>query len=238
MIRFRADLHVHTVLSPCAGRDMLPEQIVKAALFHEINLIAITDHNASQNAAAVIAVAEEKGLLALPGMELETIEEIHSLCLFDSLEQLQTLQEFVDHHLPDRTNNEAVFGPQEIVDQHGEVLAHEERMLLAPVQISIQDACRFVTNIGGLFIPAHVNREAFGLLPHLGSIPPDLEVEFLEITRNAHRDTLLQRYPQLANYYLLKNGDVHYLEDFLGELEFSAKGSSLAAIREGLISVL
>ena len=84
MIRFRADLHVHTVLSPCAGRDMLPEQIVKAALFHEINLIAITDHNASQNAAAVISVAEEQGLLALPGMELQTIEEIHSLCLFDN----------------------------------------------------------------------------------------------------------------------------------------------------------
>ena len=78
MIRFRADLHVHTVLSPCAGRDMLPEQIVKAALFHEINLIAITDHNASQNAAAVISVAEEQGLLALRGMELQTIEEIHS----------------------------------------------------------------------------------------------------------------------------------------------------------------
>ena len=238
MIRFRADLHVHTVLSPCAGRDMLPEQIVKAALFHEINLIAITDHNASQNAAAVISVAEEQGLLALPGMELQTIEEIHSLCLFDNLDQLQTLQELVDRLLPNRTNNEAVFGPQVIVDKHGEVLAHEKRMLLAPVQITIQDACRFVSNLGGLFIPAHVNREAFGLLPRLGSVPPDLEVEFLEITRNANKDTLLQKYPQLAEYHLLKNGDVHYLEDFLGALEFYAQGSSLAAIRDGLISIL
>jgi hypothetical protein len=217
---------------------MLPEQIVKAALFHEINLIAITDHNASQNAAAVIAVAEEQGLLALPGMELETIEEIHSLCLFDSLEQLQTLQEFVDRFLPDRSNNEAAFGPQEIVDRHGEVLALEERMLSAPVQISIQDACRFVTNLGGLFIPAHVNREAFGLIPRLGMVPPDLEVEFLEITRNTQKDILLQKYPQLADYYLLKNGDVHYLDDFLGELEFSAQDSNLAAIRKDLISII
>lgn len=238
MIRFRADLHVHTVLSPCAGRDMLPEQIVKAALFHEINLIAITDHNASQNAAAVISVAEEQGLLALPGMELQTIEEIHSLCLFDNLDQLQTLQELVDRLLPNQSNNEAVFGPQVIVDRHGEVLAHEKRMLLAPVQITIQEACRFVSNLGGLFIPAHVNREAFGLLPRLGCVPPDLEVEFLEITRNANKDTLLQKYPQLAEYHLLKNGDVHYLEDFLGALEFYAQGSSLAAIRDGLISIL
>lgn len=217
---------------------MLPEQIVKAALFHEINLIAITDHNASQNAAAVISVAEEQGLLALPGMELQTIEEIHSLCLFDNLDQLQTLQELVDRLLPNQSNNEAVFGPQVIVDRHGEVLAHEKRMLLAPVQITIQEACRFVSNLGGLFIPAHVNREAFGLLPRLGCVPPDLEVEFLEITRNANKDTLLQKYPQLAEYHLLKNGDVHYLEDFLGALEFYAQGSSLAAIRDGLISIL
>jgi len=237
MIRFRADLHVHTVLSPCAGRDMLPKQIVEAALFHEINLIAITDHNASQNAAPVIAVAEEYGLLALPGMELQTSEEIHSLCIFDTLDQLQALQQLVDRFLPNRTNNEAVFGPQVIIDQNGEVLAHEERMLLTSVQISIQEACRFVTDLGGLFIPAHVNREAFGLLPRLGCVPPDLEVEFLEISRNASKDSAIKRYPQLADYFLLKNGDVHYLEDFLGELEFSAQDSSLAAIREGLISI-
>jgi len=92
--------------------------------------------------------------------------------------------------------------------------------------------------LGGLFIPAHVNREAFGLLPRLGCVPPDLKVEFLEITRNAHKDTLLQKYPQLAEYHLLKNGDVHYPEDFLGELEFSAQNSNLAAIRDGLISIL
>jgi len=183
-------------------------------------------------------VAEEQGLLALPGMELQTIEEIHSLCLFDNLDQLQTLQELVDRLLPNRINNEAVFGPQVIVDRHGEVLAHEKRMLIAPVQITIQEAWRFVSNLGGLFIPAHVNREAFGLLPRLGSVPPDLEVEFLEITRNANKDTLLQKYPQLAEYHLLKNGDVHYLEDFLGALEFYAQGSSLAAIRDGLISIL
>jgi len=180
MMRFRADLHVHTVLSPCAGRDMLPRQIVRSALDHEINLIAITDHNASQNASAVIEVAEEQGLLVLPGMELETSEEIHSLCLFDSLEQLQNLQIIVDRYLPDQPNDEEILGPQVIVDRDGNCLAREQRMLLAPVQISIQKACQIVTDLGGLFIPAHVNREAFGLLPRLGCVPPDLKVEFLE----------------------------------------------------------
>ena len=237
MIRFRADLHVHTVLSPCAGRDMLPKQIVASALFHEINLIAITDHNASQNAAAVIEVAEAEGLLVLPGMELETMEEIHALCLFESLSQLQALQEVVDKNLPNRPNNEEILGPQTIVNADGNVLAKEARMLLAPVQISIQSACQIVTDLGGWFIPAHVNREAFGLLPRLGSVPPDLKVEFLELTRNADEALLIKKYPQLTHYHLIKNGDVHYLDEFLGSAIFSAEDSSLAAIRTGLLSI-
>jgi PHP family Zn ribbon phosphoesterase len=216
---------------------MLPKQIVTSALFHEINLIAITDHNASQNAAAVIEVAEAEGLLALPGMELETMEEIHALCLFENLSQLQALQDVVDRNLPNRPNNEEILGPQTIVDTDGQVLANETRMLLAPVQISIQTACQIVSDLGGLFIPAHVNREAFGLLPRMGSIPPDLPVEFLELTRNADPAILIKKYPQLSDYHLIKNGDVHYLDEFLGSAVFSAADSSLAAIRTGLLSI-
>jgi hypothetical protein len=78
VITFRAELHIHTVLSPCAGTDMLPAAIVETALFNEINLIAITDHNASYNAAPVIKVGSREGLLVLPGMDLETEEEVHS----------------------------------------------------------------------------------------------------------------------------------------------------------------
>ncbi len=237
MIRFRADLHVHTVLSPCASRDMLPKQIVESAFEHEINLIAITDHNASQNAEAVIQVAEEEGLLVLPGMELETIEEIHALCLFDTLEQLRSLQAVVDQYLPDQMNNEEVFGPQFIVDRDGNTLSTEKRMLLAPVQISIQKASQIVNNLGGLFIPAHINREAYGLLPRLGGVPIDMDVEILEISRHADKATLISHFPELVNYHLIKNGDVHYLEDFLGESVFAAEDSTLSAIRQGLISI-
>jgi hypothetical protein len=88
-----------------------------------------------------------------------------------------------------------------------------------------------------LFIPAHVNREAFGLLPRLGCVPPDLKVEFLEISRHADKARIIEKYPQLAGFYLIKNGDVHYLDEFLGSAVFSAEDSSLAAIRTGLLSI-
>jgi hypothetical protein len=112
MQRFRADLHVHTVLSPCAAVEMIPPLIVQTALEQVIHIIAITDHNASANVAPVIEAAAGSNLTVLPGMEMQTQEEVHLLCLFEDLEQLKTWQHLVDAHLPQRFNNPDYFGEQ------------------------------------------------------------------------------------------------------------------------------
>ena len=92
MNTFRADLHVHTVLSPCAGMEMIPPLIVEEALDQEIQLIAITDHNATANIALCKRRPKEASLIVLPGIELQTREEVHVLCLFDDLEQAAAFQ--------------------------------------------------------------------------------------------------------------------------------------------------
>ncbi|MEL7646378.1 MAG: PHP domain-containing protein [Anaerolineaceae bacterium] len=238
MIEFRAELHVHTVLSACAGTDMLPEPIVETALFNEINLIAITDHNAGYNTAPVIKVGRKQGLLVLPGMELETEEEVHSLCLFDTLDQLNELQKIVDARLPFYPNNEEFYGPQWVVDEKGSKIRTERRQLLFPVQISIQRACQIVKDLGGLFIPAHINRQANGLLSHLGTVPPDLDVQILEINRHTTKEACLKKHPELARYRLLQSGDVHYLDGFIAGNVFTANNSSLKAITEAMLRSL
>ena len=86
-----ADLHVHTVLSPCAEIEMIPPLIVHRALQAGLALIAVTDHNSAENVAAVIEAAEGTGLTVLPGMEVQTREEVHLTCLFDSLEQVMAI---------------------------------------------------------------------------------------------------------------------------------------------------
>ena len=236
MIDFRAELHVHTVLSPCAGTDMLPETIVEGALFNEINLIAVTDHNASYNASPARNVGLREGLMVLPGMELETQEEIHSICLFDTLAQLHALQKIVDANLPFFPNKEEYFGQQWVVDEKGYKFRLIKQQLLFPVQISIQRACQIVKDLGGLFFPAHINREANGLLSRLGTVPPDLDVQIVEINRRTTREAIRKRYPELARYHILQSGDVHYLDGFLGANTFSAADTSLKAITEGILN--
>jgi len=79
---------------------MIPPLIVETAIDMGISMIAITDHNSSANIRSVQKAAEHTSLVVLPGMELQTREDIHSLCLFDSLDQIEALQTIIDATLP------------------------------------------------------------------------------------------------------------------------------------------
>jgi PHP family Zn ribbon phosphoesterase len=235
MNKFRADLHVHTVLSPCAEVEMIPPLIVREALERGIHLIAITDHNATGNIRAVMEAAQGTGLTVLPGMELQTREEVHLLCLFDTLEQTETWQKVVDSVLPERSNNPEFFGEQFIVDASGEFIRREERLLIVSAEIGLDDAAAQVHALGGFAIPAHVDRKAFSLISNLGLVPPGFEA--LEISRHLKPDEAAIHYPQIRGYPLIQNGDVHRLDDFLGVCEFNIEAPSLSEIRMALKSI-
>lgn len=231
---YRADLHVHTVLSPCAAVEMIPPLIVQQANDRGINLIAITDHNSTANIAAVQKAAQDTSLVVLPGMELQTIEEVHVLCLFDTLEQVNAWQTLVDPTLPSMENNPDFFGEQFVVDETGDYLRTENRMLLTSSSLSISQAWESVNQLGGILIPAHVNRKAFGLIANLGFVPTDIQIEALEISRHLNPKTAVVSYPQIAGYPLIQNGDVHYLDDFLGATYFFLEEPSISEIRMAL----
>jgi PHP family Zn ribbon phosphoesterase len=211
-----ADLHVHTVVSPCAEVEMIPPLIVQEALERGINLIAITDHNTTANVGAVQKAAGDTDLTVLPGMELQTREEVHLLCLFDTLEQLSAWQTLVDAYMPALENNIDYFGEQFVVDETGEFIRRERQLLLTSANLSLNKAVEEVIKLGGLAIPAHVNRSAFSLIANLGFVPPGVPFSALEISRHLTPTQARTQFPQLQNYPLVQNGDVHRLDEFLG----------------------
>jgi predicted metal-dependent phosphoesterase TrpH len=106
---YRAELHLHTVLSPCASVEMIPPLIIQEAESKEINLIAVSDHNAIANIASVMRAAQGSSVTVLPAIELQTREEIHSLCLFDSLDQIEAFYKRILPSFPDIRNNVEYF---------------------------------------------------------------------------------------------------------------------------------
>jgi PHP family Zn ribbon phosphoesterase len=222
---------LHTVLSPCASVEMIPPLIIQTAQEKKIDLIAITDHNSTGNIKAVMQAAQGSNVVVLPGMELQTREEIHSLCLFDTLEQTIEFQEVVSRSLPDIQNRADTFGEQFIVDVSGDFIRREENMLLTSTSLSLKTAWEIVNKLGGLLIPAHVNRTVFGLLPVLGFVPQDIALEALEISRQITPSQARQKYPQLNKYPLIQNGDAHQLEDILGVTNYTLLVPTITEIR-------
>jgi PHP family Zn ribbon phosphoesterase len=233
---FRAELHVHTVLSPCAEVEMIPPLIVREALARGITLLAITDHNASANVGAVQKAAAGSGLTVLPGMELQTREEVHLLCLFDTLAQMASWQAMVDERLPKIENNVEFFGEQFIVDETGDFIRRETRLLITSANLTFGEAVKGVEHLGGLAIPAHVDRKTFGLIGVLGFVPPDVSLAALEISRHLSPAEARARFPQIQGYPLLQGGDVHRLEEFLGANEFTLAEPTIAEIRRALLA--
>jgi 3',5'-nucleoside bisphosphate phosphatase len=213
---------------------MIPPLIVEEALQRDIHLIAITDHNGTANIEAVQKAAHGTELTVLPGMELQTREEVHLLCLFDTLDQAQELQHWVDRYLPSLKNNVDFFGEQFVVDETGDFVRREERLLLTSVDASLNEAWDVVNRAGGLLIPAHVNRKAFGLIPVLGLVPTDIPLEGLEISRHLSLAEVPAKLPQVKGYPLIQNGDVHFLEDFLGSTVWYVERPTIAELRLAL----
>jgi PHP family Zn ribbon phosphoesterase len=235
MKTFRADLHVHTVLSPCAEVEMIPPLIVQEALDRHIDIIAITDHNASANVRAVQKAADGTGLTVLPGTEVQSHEDVHLLCLFASLVDLESWQHQVDLSLPDELNPADHLGEQFVVDEHGEFIRSEARLLLTATEFSIEEIIEHVNHLSGIVIPAHVDRTAYGLFPTLGFLADWWHFPALEISRHIKPEILHEKFPTSKNHPLIQSGDVHRLDEFLGTTSFELEAPTLQEIRKALL---
>jgi len=210
---FLADLHVHSVLSACADDLMLPSTVIAAARRRGVSILGLADHNSAENAATFVAAGSTAGLYVLPGMEVTTREEVHVLALFSQVADALAWQEHVYRHLPPLRNDERAFGTQLVVDAQDEILRINERLLLTATDLSLAEVIGGVGQAGGLAIPAHVDRMAFGLIGQLGFVPNDVEIPIVEFSRYADPATPAAVHRSLAGRCVVQSSDAHYPGD-------------------------
>jgi len=192
---------------------MIPPLIVKHARGLALGIIAVTDHNSAENVAAVIEAARGFDLTVLPGMEVQTREEVHLLCLFDTVEQALDWQAVVYAHLPRLKNKAEVFGAQFVVDATGDFIRYNDRLLLTSTSFSVEEVATCVEERRGLCIAAHVDRPSFSLLANLGFVPQGANFAAMEITRNTSVDEMRRQHPSLCEYPFIRSGDAHRLSE-------------------------
>lgn len=208
---FRADLHIHSTLSPCGSLAMSPRRIVEEARKVELSLIAVCDHNAGENGVYARRLARDSPTV-LMGMEIQTVEEVEILALFPNEEPCLALQEELYALLPPIPNDPELFGDQLVVDENEEIVRTVDKLLLSPVPLSLEEVVRRVEARGGLVIPAHVDRVPGGLLGVLGIFPPG-EWPAVEVSPWAELSTVLELWPELRGRVILRSSDAHYPEE-------------------------
>lgn len=235
MRTYRADLHLHTVLSACAEVEMIPPLIIEAAKLNGVDIIAVTDHNASGNVLAVMEAAAGSGIYVFPGMELQVKEEIDVLCVFDTYAQVADWQRLVDSWLLPLENDPQRFGPQYVVDTEGTFVAEDKRLLQVPTTVELAKAAAIVHEMGGLVIPAHIDRSS-GLMNVLGLWPPDLQADAAEVSVNMHPTKAYELYNLPDDMTVVSHSDAHWL-DWIGKVvtvyELNAP-PSVAVLRRAL----
>ena len=231
----RADLHIHTVLSPCGDLDMSPRNIVRAAREKGLDIIGIADHNCTRQAGVIQELGRENGLVVLAGAEVTTAEEAHCLAFFPTGEALERFQAFLDQHLPPIPNNPAKFGYQVAVNAEEEIVHEEPYLLISALDTSIETVEQTVHGLGGIFIPAHIDKPAYSILSQLGFVPPDLTCDALEISPRSSRERITAEHPYLATYAFTTASDAHYVED-IGKVytELLLPDFSFEAIRQAI----
>jgi PHP family Zn ribbon phosphoesterase len=225
-----ADLHNHSCLSPCASLEMSPVLLAQVAAAKGIGLIGLTDHNCSRNCPAFRDACRRFGLIPLFGMEITTAEECHVLALFDNLEAATEMNRWTADSQPRILLDLDCYSEQPVVDADDNIIELVPYFLGHAVGHSLEAVGRQTHLLGGLFIPSHINRNAFSVESQLGFLPPgDYDaIEVLGGTVDAYR----QRYPDLP---VITASDAHCPEQ-IGTCPFHLRldGRDIASIRRGL----
>ncbi len=213
MNRYYYDFHIHSCLSPCADNDMTPNNIAGMAALAGLQIVALTDHNSCRNCPAFFAAAKKQGIIPVAGMELTTAEDIHVVCLFEKLEDALQFNDAVDAlriRFPNRTD---IFGDQLLMDETDMVVGIEEDLLSNATQIPIDDVPSLVKQYHGICYPAHIDREANGVITTLGTFPDTPPFSLAELHDGAKEGSYRDRYPTLKGVRIVVGSDAHYLWD-------------------------
>ena len=208
---FACDLHVHSCLSPCGDEDMTPANIAGMAVLNGLEIVALTDHNSSQNCPAFFAQAKAQGIVPVPGMELTTAEEIHMICLFRTLEDAMSFDEYVAAHRMQIPNRPEIFGHQFVRDENDEVVSEEPFLLISASELGLEEAWREVIRRGGVAYPAHIDRPSGGIVSILGTFPEDPPFTAFELNDGNNEEQMRRDCPAVRDLPRVVSSDAHYL---------------------------
>ena len=230
-MKIYCDLHIHSCLSPCGDDDMTPNNIVNMARLKGLNCIALTDHNSCGNCRATQLAARQAGIGFIPGMEINTSEDIHAVCLFPDCDSAEAFSAEIYRLLPNTKNKPEVFGRQLYTDWLDNPTGEEEKLLINAAALSITQVPALVKQHDGICFPAHIDKDANSILAVLGSVPAECHFSCMEVTPRYQPESRPDVEAALQNCRAVVSSDAHYLWDIAeADREFILTGDELSQL--------
>ena len=226
MTKYYYDLHVHSCLSPCGDDDNTPNNIAGMAHLSGLNVVALTDHNSCKNCPAFFEATNKYGITPIAGMELTTSEDIHVICLFESLSDALAFDEYVDERRIKVKNRPEIFGNQTVLDKNDEPLYEVEELLINSTGISVSDIKELVEKYNGVCYPAHIDRDSNGIIAVLGTLPEDCPFDYYELHDLSKRSEYSSRYGIPEDRFIISS-DAHRLTDLRDKENYLELGDGL-----------
>lgn len=212
MNKYYYDFHIHSCLSPCADDDNTPNNIAGMATLNGLQVVALTDHNTCRNCPGFFVAAKKQGIIPIAGMELTTAEDIHIIFLFENLEDALRFDEEVNKRRILFENRVDVYGEQYIMDGDDEVIGTDPYLLSNATTITVEECPALAKKFSGICYPAHVDRQANGIIATLGTFPDIEGFKCCEFHDKEKTEEYLNNYP-IGNRKILISSDAHYLWD-------------------------
>ena len=241
MNAYTYDLHLHSCLSPCGDDEMTPANIAGMAALAGLQIVALTDHNTCKNCPAFFKACKAMGLIPIPGMELTTAEDIHMVCLFETLEGAMAFDKALDAYRIPIPNRADIFGNQLIVNEADEIIGTELNLLINATTLSVDDGVALARDHGAAVYPAHVDRQGNGMLAVLGTLPESPHFDVVEFHDVEKIPSYEAKYPALRKKLKIVSSDSHYLADIpdaAHTLQLADEPYSSALVRKNLLKLL
>ncbi len=183
------------------------------ALKRNLDVVSVTDHNTVQHSIMTCRLSKEEQVAVIPGVELTSREEVHLLAYFPDVESLLRLGNKIDGCLPKESNNPKIFGYQVRYDLNGEIVELDNKLRQTALDIGLDKLVALIHELGGLVVPAHIDKNRFSMLSQLGFLDPDANFDAVEISKFKWRKENYSLSDTQDGFPVLSGSDSHAIDD-------------------------
>ena len=207
-MKYSYDLHIHSVLSPCADDLQTPNNILNMCMLKGLSIVAITDHNSLKQLNIVNELISSYNFLYLFGVEVTVQEGFDVLVYFENYELAKIFDTFLEQNMP----NQLTDSRQMLCDVYDNPLTNYEKKLNNALFITYRALFDTAKSLQGIIIPAHLDRTLLKNNAYL-SIIMETGFDAIELSKYADINNFFETYPQLKKYQYLINSDAYTLID-------------------------